>query len=161
MTPDASVFLDSPPVLEPVTTLFVQVDEPLEIGELASGRRRIIPILGGTFDGPRLAGEVLPGGADWQSIRADGCAEVMARYTLRTAQGSLIEVENRGVRHAPEPIMQKLMRGQPVAPDQYYFRTAPIFQTADPALAWLTRDLFVARGIREPERVLIQVFRVG
>ncbi|MBD3896780.1 DUF3237 domain-containing protein [Halomonas sp. ML-15] len=161
MATDSHTHLDAPPRLEPVTTLAVHVDTPLEIGELVNGRRRIIPILGGTFDGPQLAGEVLPGGADWQLIRPDGCAEVMARYVLRTTQGSLIEVENRGVRHAPEPIMQRLIRGEPVAPDQYYFRTVPTFQTADPALAWLTRDLFVARGIREPERVLIQVFRVG
>lgn len=149
-----------PPSLEYVTTLEVRVEAPLEIGELATGRRRIIPISGGTFEGPRLSGEVLPGGADWQLIRTDGCAEIMARYTLRTRDGSLVEVENGGVRHASEPIMERLILGKPVSPDQYYFRTAPRFQTADPALAWLTRDLFIGRGIREPDRVCIQVYRV-
>ncbi|MGY6566067.1 MAG: DUF3237 domain-containing protein [Halomonadaceae bacterium] len=153
--------LEHPPELEHVTTLNVLVDGPLEIGELSSGRRRIIPISGGSFEGPKLVGEVLGGGADWQLIRHDGCAEIMARYTLRTREGSLIEVENGGVRHAPEPIMERLIRGEPVDPDQYYFRTAPRFQTADPALAWLTRDLFIGRGIREPGRVRIQVYRVG
>nr|WP_255762986.1 DUF3237 domain-containing protein [Halomonas desiderata] len=147
--------------MEHVTTLNVLVEDPLEIGELAIGRRRIIPISGGSFDGPKLAGEVLGGGADWQLIRPDGCAEIMARYTLRTHEGSLIEVENGGVRHAAESVMARLIRGEAVDPDQYYFRTAPRFQTADPDLAWLTRDLFVGRGIREPGRVRIQVYRVG
>lgn len=149
-----------PPKLEHITTLSVLVDAPVEVGELVSGRRRIIPILGGTFAGPMLSGKVLPGGADWQLIRPDGCAEIMARYTLETQNGSLIEVENGGVRHASDRIMEKLMRGEPVAPDQYYFRTSPRFQTADPSLSWLTRDLFIGRGIREPDRVCIEVYRV-
>src|SRR6185437_17009827 len=70
------------PALEFVFRLDVTVAAPLELGPTHLGRRRVIPITGGTITGPRLKGRVLPGGADWQVIRADGTAELDARYTL-------------------------------------------------------------------------------
>ena len=110
--------------------------------------------------GPRLRGSVLPGGADWQVIRSDGVAELEARYTLRADDGGLIVVVNRGLRHGPEAVMQKLIAGEPVDPAAYYFRCAPVFETAAPAHQCLTRTVFVASGARHPDRVEISVFAV-
>ena len=87
--------------LEHVFTVQVAVAPPLVIGESSRGMRRIIPILGGQVEGPRLRGEVLPGGADWQYVRPDGVLQLTARYTLRADDGALIQVVNRGLRHGP------------------------------------------------------------
>ena len=142
-------------------TARVTVGAPLELGETPQGRRRIIPITGGTVEGPRLAGKVLPGGADWQTIRADGVAELDARYTLEAADGALISVINRGLRHGPPEVMRKLIAGEPVEPGAYYFRCSPAFETAAPPHQWLTRTIFVASGIRRPDLVELAVYAIG
>ena len=86
--------------------------EPVrDLGDTPLGRRRIIGITGGKFSGPRLSGRVLPGGADWQVVRADGVAELDARYTIETADGALIYVANRGVRHGPAEVIRRLAAG--------------------------------------------------
>ena len=141
-------------------TLTVQVGPPTELGEVPRGRRRIIPILGGTFEGPKLRGKVVPGGADWQIVRADGLAELDTRYLLQTDAGSLIYIQNAGIRHAPPDVTKKLLAGQPVDPSQVYFKTVPIFETSAPELQWLTRSIFVGTGERRPTEVVIRVWRV-
>src|SRR5216110_632103 len=89
-----------------------QVSPPLELGETRGARRRIVPIVGGTFDGPELTGRLLPGGADWQIIHIDGFSELDSRYTLETASGELILVQNRGIRHAAADMMRRLLAGE-------------------------------------------------
>ena len=132
----------------------VAVAAPVIIGAGPLGERRIVPILGGTVSGPRLAGEILPGGADHQLIRPDGVTEIVARYTLKLSDGALVYVVNRGLRHAAPEDMARLLRGEPVPPERVYFRTAPVFETAAAAYAWLHRSLFVGFGERRPESVL-------
>jgi hypothetical protein len=87
------------PHLERLCRAIVEIAEPLVVGDTPLGRRRIIPITGGRVDGPRLQGVVLPGGADWQIVRADGGAVLEARYTIRAVDGALIYVRNIGLRH--------------------------------------------------------------
>ncbi len=148
------------PALEFVTELSIHVGEPVEFGEVLAGRRRVIAITGGSFDGPLLKGELLPGGADWQIIRRDGVAVLDARYMLRTHDGALIAISNGGLRHGPPEIMQKLVAGEPVPPGSYYFRTLPSFETSDPRYAWLQKHVFVGNGIRHPNEVVIQIWKV-
>ena len=142
----------------------VQVGPPMDLGPIPGGRRRIVPILSGTFEGPgdgkSLKGRVLPGGADWQIVRADGLGELDTRYTLETEDGKLIYVQNAGIRHAPPEITAKLMKGEPVDPSLVYFRTVPKFETSAPELAWLTRSIFVGIGERYPSDVLIRFWRL-
>jgi uncharacterized protein DUF3237 len=149
------------PALDFAFALSVTVAPALELGSTHLGRRRVIAITGGRVAGPRLNGVVLSGGADWQVIRPDGVAELEARYTLRADDGGLIGVVNRGLRHGPEAVVQKLIAGEAVDPGTYYFRCAPAFETAAPAHQWLTRTVFVASGARHPDRVEIDVFAVG
>ena len=149
-----------PPRLEFAFEVRAEVADPTVIGELPTGTRRIVDILGGTFEGPRLRGTLLPGGADWQIVRADGFTEVDARYTLRTESGRLIYVSNVGIRHAPPDVIRRLNAGEAVDPSQVYFRTVPRFETAAPDLQWLMRSIFIATGERYPKGVIIRYWRV-
>jgi hypothetical protein len=151
---------EAAPRLDFVGTVEVEVAAPVVVGACAGGERRIVPILGGRVSGPRLDGEILPGGADFQLIRPDGVAEIEARYTIRLPDGALVYVVNRGLRHAAPEDMARLLRGEPVPPERVYFRTAPAFETASPAHAWLGRGLFVGYGERRPASVLVRVFAV-
>ena len=141
-------------------TLRVAVAKPIDVGSVVKGRRRIIPIEGGTFEGPGVRGVVLAGGADWQIIRSDGVTELEARYILQTDAGELIYVQNGGLRHAPADVMEKLLAGENVDPALVYFRTVPTFETAAPQLQWLTRTVFVASGERHPNEVVIHVWKI-
>ncbi len=133
---------------------------PQELGETPQGRRRIIGITGGRFAGARLSGRVLPGGADWQVIRADGVADLDARYTLETNDGALIYVRNHGYRHGPRDILEKLAAGESVDPALYYMRTTPLFETGDTRYTWLNGMICVATGARRAAAVELEVFEV-
>ena len=150
----------TPPGLEFAFELFAEVADPTVIGETPNGTRRIIDILGGTFEGPKLKGTIVPGGADWQLIRADGFTEVDARYTLRTDTGHLIYVTNLGIRHASPEVMRRLNAGEEVDQADIYFRAIPKFETDAPELQWMTRSIFVSTGERYPNGVVIRYWRV-
>lgn len=139
----------------------VTIGPAQELGDTAHGRRRIIPITGGRFEGPNISGVVVPGGADWQLLRPDGVAEIEARYTLQAHDGTLIFITNTGLRHGPPEVMRRLAAGETVPPTEYYFRTVPVFElkTGTP-YDWLTHSVFVATGSRYPDRVVIGVWRV-
>lgn len=149
-----------PPKLEFAFEVRAEVAAPTVVGTLPTGTRRIIDILGGTFEGPTVKGKLLPGGADWQLIREDGFTDIDARYTLETDDGHLIYVSNVGIRHAPPEVMRRLNAGESVDPDLIYFRAIPKFETAAPELEWLMRSVFIATGERYPLGVLIRFWRV-
>jgi hypothetical protein len=141
--------------------LRVKVADPVVIGEVPHGLRRIIAITGGTMSGPAIKGEVVPdSGADWQLIQPDGFSELDTRYTLRTDKGELIYVQNVGIRHAPPDVMQRLNAGQVVDPKLIYFRTVPKFETTAPGLQWLTRNVFVGVGERSPNEVIVRFYKL-
>ena len=148
------------PSLRLLYTSRVEVDPPMVVGGTPYGQRRIIPIKGGSFAGPRLSGNVLPGGADWQVVRADGITELEARYTLQTDDGALIYVLNRGIRSGSKEAMERLARGERVHPSEYYFRTSPVFETGAPKYQWLHGLVAVATGERLADEVLITVYEV-
>ena len=130
------------------------------LGNTPYGERRIIEILGGTVEGPRLNGKVLPGGADWQIVRADGVVHLHARYTIETNTGGQILVDAEGYRHGPPDVMAALARDETVDPSRYYFRTAMRFETSDKGAAWLNRILAIGYGARANRQVQIEVFEV-
>jgi hypothetical protein len=146
--------------LQPLLRAEITLAAPQELGETPLGRRRVIPITGGNFRGDKLAGRVLPGGADWQLIRSDGVAELDARYTLETTDRALIYVRNFGYRHGPADILQRLAAGDPVDPSLYYMRTTPRFETGAEHYQWLNRTICVATGARRAAAVELDVFEV-
>lgn len=140
--------------------LRVHVAEPIDIGETAAGRRRLVPILSGRLEGPAIAGDVLPGGADVQTLRADGVTELAARYAVRLADGGMLFVVNRGLRDAAPEDMARLLRGEPVPPERVYFRTIARFETAVPALARWQRRLILGQGERRPREVIVRFYEL-
>jgi Protein of unknown function (DUF3237) len=151
----------SPPDLTPCFDLEVEVGPPQELGEFGGGRRRVIPIVGGRLFGPDLSGVVLPGGADWQTLRADGVTLLQARYTIRMDDGQVLGVTNTGVRRASPEVAVQLAEGKFVDPSAYYFRATPVFEVGPGPLGWLVENVFVSLGERLPELVRLKVYRVG
>jgi hypothetical protein len=148
------------PELEFVCEIRAAVAAPVEVGRTPAGLRRIVDIAGGEFEGPLVRGTILAGGADWQILRDDGLAELHAHYVLKTDDGVLIQVRNRGLRHGPPEVMRRVAAGQHVDPSEYYFRTVPVFEAPQGAYEWLNRSVFVATAEREAARVIVRVFRV-
>jgi Protein of unknown function (DUF3237) len=129
----------------------VKVATLLNIGAVPHGTRRIALVNGGTFEGPRLRGTILPGSADWQLLRSDAVLEMDIRLTLRTDDGALISMSSFGLRHGPPEVIAALGRGETVDPSTYYFRAMPRFQTAHPGYSFLNRLIAVASGDRRSE----------
>lgn len=156
------------PLLEPVFDLTVYVSAPIEAGQTfglnSRGRRRIIPITGGSVHG-HINGAVLPGGADFQLVVSETCADLDARYLLQLDDpdwaGAHVFVQNRALRRASADDTARLLRGEPVDPAAIYFRCAPTFEVSHPALAWMTESLFVGTGARFADRVEMRFFRVA
>jgi hypothetical protein len=147
--------------LEDFATLSVEVGKPEEVGDIGRGRRRVIPILGGTAVGNGWQARVLPGGADYQLIVGDTRAELEAHYLLETDGGDRIYVRNRAIRVASADVTAALMRGEPVDASKVYFRCLPTLETASPALRWINDRLFVGTGRREPDRVLMSFYELA
>jgi hypothetical protein len=128
--------------------------------DLGAGRR-FVPFEGGTFDGPDgLVGTVLEGGIDWQTVRPDGTLEIDAHYTLRTEAAENIEVRSRGLRRAAPAVAERIARGDPVSPDEYYFRTHVRLMTSAARLGRLNDLLAVSTGRRDRDVVGIDVHEV-
>jgi Protein of unknown function (DUF3237) len=93
-------------------------------------------------------------------IRADGLADIHARYGIETSTGARVYVENTGIRHGPAEAMARLRRGEPVDPSVIYFRATPRFETSDSSLIWMTRSIFICSGARFPDRVVLRMYEV-
>lgn len=143
-----------------VFTLTVRIAEVTSAGDIGTGVRRIIPIIGGEVRGEKVNGKVLPFGADFQIIRPNELIELEAKYAFETDDGAVVYVENKGLRFGPIDLLQKLQRGEPVDPKLIYFRTVPKFETGAPDYRWLMESLFVASAARHADRVVIDVHQV-
>jgi hypothetical protein len=149
------------PRLTLVYRLEATVAPPLELGDVAPGRRRIVALTGGTFTGPDLNGVLLPGAsADWQTVLPDGTALGDIRYTLRTDGGDLLSVRSDSTRHGAPEVLARLAAGEPVDPGEYVFRASTRITTGAPGLAALNRGVFVTVGGRLPAGVAYDTYLV-
>jgi hypothetical protein len=150
------------PRLTKILRLQASLGEALDVGNVAQGRRRIVPLTGGRFVGPQLNGTLVPGvSADWQIVRPDGTALGDIRYTLRTDHGDLLYVRSQGVRHGSAEVLARLGRGEEVDASEYVFRTSTQIETAAPDLDWLNQGVFVSVAGRQPGGVVYEVYLVG
>ena len=130
------------------------------VGATPGGNRRVGLVAGGTFEGPRLKGTILPGGADWLMGRPDGSTTLDVRIVLQTDDGATIGMTYRGLRHGPDAVMAKVNAGEMVDPSAYYFRTAIFFETASEKYDWLNRAIAIGSGYRPPEGPVYDIFEV-
>ncbi|SFS14427.1 Protein of unknown function [Microbacterium sp. cf046] len=147
------------PDLERAFRVVVHLGPLQDHGMTRAGHRRVVPIVGGSVSGAFEA-EILPGGADWQIVRADGSIEVDAQYSARTPSGALVLLHATGVRTGPPDVLAALLRGESVDSSEYYFRTVVRIETSDATLAPLQHALFLAAAVREAERVTYTAYRV-
>ncbi len=153
---DVDTFIQTTPSLRFAFAIKAKVGPVQDLGQTARGHRRIIDILGGEVHGPRLEGEILPGGADWQIVRPDGTIEVVARYTIRSSHGRPDLRPERGP-----------ARGESGDPGAHVEGRAGAGRAAitsarrrasrpsEPTLKWLERATFVGVATRAPDRVAI------
>ena len=149
------------PDLEFVYEANGRLGAPVSIGPTPDGTRRIIPIFeGGRVEGPQIRGALLGHAADWQLTRPDGVTVADAIYALRTDDGVVIQIHNRGLRHGPPEVIQRLAAGDPVDPSEYYFRTVPEFIAPAGKYDWLNRSIFLCAGARYESSIKLWVWRV-
>ena len=148
----------APPELEFVCELKVTVDQAMTVGQTAHGTRIIIPISGGTFEGPLLKGTVLKGGADYQYANNEtGRTEIEAIYTIKTDDNVLIHIRNAGLIYAP-----KAPSGNgPMDFNNIYFRAAPKFEApVNSKYDWMNNAIFVCKVLPTMDYISIQVWKV-
>ena len=139
----------------------VTIGDALVVGSTPGGLRRVVPITGGSFEGPKLRGRVLPGGHDRQLFRMDGTLEVEASYTLEVEDGCLVVITNRGLWRGSPEVGARLMQGESVDPSEYYFRTrAELEAPAGSPHAWLSKSIFVGTAAPEKALVVVRLFAV-
>ena len=149
------------PRLRKVYRLEATLARPLDLGDTAQGRRRIVPLTGGAFTGLEINGKLLPGAsADWQILLADGTALGDIRYTLQTDGGDLLYVQSRSIRHGSADVLARLGRGEDVDASEYTFRTSTQIETAAPQLGWLNKGVFISVGGRQPAGVIYETYLV-
>ena len=149
------------PQLEFLYEITANLDAPLAIGENPHGNRQIVPITGGTFEGPRLKGKVLPNtGADWLLVRPDGVGELDVRVTVQTEDGALIYVTYRGYLTKVFELIPRWAAGEQIPQEEYYFVITPYFETSAAQYAWLQQVVAIGMGTLIPGGVKYRVFAV-
>jgi hypothetical protein len=111
------------------------------------GTRRIVPVTGGTFEGPKLKGTALGGGADWIQVRPDGVSELSVRATLKTDDEQLISMAYRGLLFTPKG-------------GEQYWRTTPIFETGSAKYEWLNKIIAIGVGKTVPGKAAYSIYQV-
>lgn len=151
---------EAAPGLEFVCELRVKLEEPITVGQTPRGLRRIIPIVGGTVEGPGISGTIINGGADWQFIRDDGVTELEAHYQFITDDSVTVYIKNTGIRVASPEVASKIAQGIPVDASEYYFAATPKFEAPRGKYFWLNNALFICKGRKNPNDVSIFVYKV-
>jgi len=134
------------------TRLLCEMTADLEnypIGQTPIGTRLVAAVTGGTLSGERLTGRVLPFGGDFALVAADGCVHIDVRAGFETHDGARIYAAYAGRLFIPPEhaaVLADPSRRETLDPSNYYFRTAPVFETGDERYAWLNRILAVGVG---------------
>jgi Protein of unknown function (DUF3237) len=155
---------DLPDVLKSVRTrplfrLRETVPPLYVVGATPSAFRRIGVVVGGSFHGERLSGEVVSGN-DWQDVRGDNCTKLDVRLLLKTTDGALIVMTYQCLRAGTKSILESLDRGDAVDPASYYFRFTALFETSAPTYDWINRVIAIGVGDRRADGPLYSVFEV-
>ena len=140
---------------------YVDVAPSEHVGNGAGDVLDLTPITGGTVDGPRLRGAIVPGGGDWAVLRGAGVYKLDARYLFRAEDGALIDIVNRGYwRALTSEALARAQAGRRLEESEVYFRTSPVFRTDAPAHRWLAETVFVGFAREEAGQICIRFYEV-
>lgn len=134
--------------------------EPAQPITTPVGMRMTFITTGGVIDGPKLQGELLPGGGDWLLVGSDGVGRVDVRATIRTHDDALIHYETRGIIKVPADGLARLAAGEALGFDETYVWTTPTFETADERYAWLSGLVAVGYNVLSPNHIDYRIYRV-
>jgi hypothetical protein len=146
--------------LEYLLSYRAELKPPAEVGTGPFGTRSIFDVTGGTAEGPRLRGKLLPSGGDWLLVDADGTGRLDVRGTLETDDGARIYIQYFGVLVLNEKVQAALARGEETDFGDTYFMTQPRFETGDPRYQWVNRIVAVAEGRVLPGAVEYKVYQL-
>jgi hypothetical protein len=132
----------------------------IDLGVTPHGSRQIIYIKGGTFEGPKIKGVVLPGGGDWFICRADQVVELDVRSVLRIDDNHIIYCCLRGISEMTSEVAFRLISGESIDSSKYYFRVTPLLETGSKKYDWLNRIVTVGIGNLTPTGVIYKVYTV-
>lgn len=152
-----------PPLMRLALQVRIKLGEPMEIGRIDDGLRRIVAIEGGVFegvcpDGETFQGDILPFGGDWQVVRQGGRIDLDARYTLRTDRGEPLFVSNIGARFVGPEAAQALLNGQAIDQTRSRSHGYMRIETGQGRLAWMNDRLFIPRGRRGAQYLQIAFY---
>jgi hypothetical protein len=150
------------PILTQVYRLKAVIGTPLDFGDALAGRRRVLPLVGGTFTGPEVNGNLLPGGsASWQLVLPDGTAFTEFRYTLQTDRGALLYVRSNGVGQVSGEVAVRLGHSADVDHGERISHAATRVETAAPDLDWFNKGVFVTVAGRTTVSMVYEIYLVG
>ena len=142
-------------------TIAVLVQPVVDLAAFPLGGRRVVVFDGGSFQGrDGLRGTIAAGGVDWQLVRSDGVLEIDAHYLLLSDDDEPIEVRSTGLRKASAAVGERIARGEPVDPSEYYFRTHVRLSTSSARHAWMNDLLAVSTGERRRDTVRLEVHEI-
>ena len=141
-----STFDGFEPKLEHIFDIHIDLEPPQIIGQTPAGVRQVYVVKGGTVDGPRVKGELLPGGGDWGTLRPDGAIQLDVRATIRTDDGALIYHYYGGITADVLKVAGRIFGGEDVPLSEYYSYITPQFQTSAEKYEWLNRVVAIGRG---------------
>ena len=147
------------PQLEFAFEIRADIGPFLRIGRSTDEELTFTPVTGGTVEGPLLNGRIVAGGGDW-AVERSRTAQLEARYVVQADDGAYIDVLNRGYYRASQEVVGRVEAGENVPETEYYFRTAPVFQTDAAAHRWLAEHQFVGLARDEDGQVCVRVFLV-
>jgi hypothetical protein len=157
------------PICRHVLTTHAEVGSMQVVGQMGKGLRRILPMVGGTFDIPSQKGGtfetpevkgVIVSGADWQILHSDSLAELDARITLRTSDGHYILLRASGRRYAPPDVLKRLLAGDPVRRNEYYGCSSTVIETSAPGLEWMNYHQFIGNARTEKSVHHVRYFAI-
>jgi len=154
--------IPAPPQLDFAFQIAIDLTPRVRYGPTFWGHERgFVGVLGGTISGPRLNGKVIPhSGGDWPTIKSDHTARFAARYLLEADDGTIIELENRGIRHGSKEVLDRLQRYEPVDPSEYYASVSPTFDAPAGPHEWLSRTMFIGKVSRAAERAVFSYWAI-
>jgi hypothetical protein len=134
--------------------------KPAQLVPTPVGLRYTLIVERGRFEGPKLKGELLPGGGDWILFGDDGLGRLDVRATMQTDDGALIHLTSGGVSRVPEDAQQRLEAGERIPFDESYIRSTPKFETSDERYSWINEAVTVGYNEFAPGHIDYRIYKV-